>query len=191
MKNWARHGEKELTELNKQAEFIIRVNTLKTSLNDLQVELQEENTPTAIIPAHPDALLVKERKRIFTTECFKDGWFEMQDASSQEVAYFMELAPGMRIVDACAGGGGKSLHCAALMQNKGRIIAMDIHEWKLKELQKRAKRAGISIAETRVIDSSKAIKRLENSAGPGFDRCTLFRYWCIETQSRYQMEAYP
>lgn len=156
--------EKELPELNKQAEFIIRVNTLKTSLKDLQEALKEENTRTSPIPNHPDALLVEERKRIFTTNCFKEGWFETQDASSQEVAYFMELTPGMRIIDACAGGGGKTLHCAALMHNKGRIIALDIHEWKLKELQKRTRRAGISTIETRVIDSSKVIKKLENSA---------------------------
>jgi len=160
-------GEKwdtEITELNKHAAFIIRVNILKTTLKDLQVALKNENTETSIIPNHPDALLVEERKRIFTTECFKDGWFEVQDASSQEVAYFMELSPGMRVVDACAGGGGKSLHCAALMENKGRIIALDLYEWKLNELQKRARRAGVSIIETRLIDSSKVIKRLESSA---------------------------
>jgi len=71
----------------------------------------------------------------------------------------------MRVVDACAGGGGKTLHLAALMKNKGRIIAMDTEDWKLDELKKRARRAGASdIIETRVIDSSKVIKRLENSA---------------------------
>lgn len=156
--------ERELTELNKQAEFIIRANTLKTTRNDLQRSLKDENTETSVIPNHPDALLVEERKRIFTTQCFKDGWFEVQDASSQEVAYFMELSSGMRVIDACAGGGGKSLHCAAVMQNKGRIISLDIFEWKLKELQRRAKRAGVSTIETRLIDSSKIIKKLEGSA---------------------------
>jgi 16S rRNA (cytosine967-C5)-methyltransferase len=160
----AEKWDKEITELNKQASFIIRVNTLKTNLNDLQIALKNENTETSIIPNHPDALLVEERKRIFTTDCFKNGWFEVQDASSQEVAYFMDLTPGMRVVDACAGGGGKSLHIAALLENKGRIIALDLYEWKLNELQKRARRAGVSIIETRLIDSSKVIKRLESSA---------------------------
>jgi len=155
---------KEITALNEQAAFIIRANTLKSSRNNLQKALKDENTETSTLPNHPDALIVNERKRIFTTESFKNGWFEVQDASSQEVAYFMELTPGMRVIDACAGGGGKSLHCAALMQNKGRIIALDIHDWKLKELQKRAKRAGVSIIETRLIDSSKVIKRLEENA---------------------------
>ncbi len=156
--------EKEITELNKQAEFVIRANTIKVSRNNLQKALRDEDTETSVIPEHPDALLVNERKRIFTTHCFQDGWFEVQDASSQEVAYFMDLKPGMRVVDACAGGGGKSLHMAALMQNKGRIISLDIFEWKLKELKRRAKRDGVSIIEARLIESSKTIKKLGESA---------------------------
>jgi 16S rRNA (cytosine967-C5)-methyltransferase len=156
--------EKEIAELNKQAHFIIRANTLKTTRAILQKALKNEDTDTEIIPNHPDALLVVERKRIFTTQCFQDGWFEVQDASSQGVACFMDVAPGMRVIDACAGGGGKSLHIAALMQNKGRIISLDIFEWKLKELKRRAKRAGVSIIETRLIDSSKTIKKLKDSA---------------------------
>lgn len=156
--------DREIAELNKQAAFIIRANTLKTSKNTLQKALGDEDTETSIIENHPDALLVEERKRIFTTQCFQDGWFEVQDASSQEVAYFMDLSPRMRVIDACAGGGGKSLHMAALMQNKGRIISLDIFEWKLKELKRRAKRAGVSIIETRLIESSKTIKKLAGSA---------------------------
>ncbi len=156
--------EKEITELNKQAEFVIRANTIKVSRNNLQKALRDEETETSVIPEHPDALLVNERKRIFTTTCFQNGWFEVQDASSQEVAYFMDVKPGMRVVDACAGGGGKSLHMAALMQNKGRIISLDIFEWKLKELKRRAKRDGVSIIETRLIESSKTIKKLAESA---------------------------
>ena len=70
----------------------------------------------------------------------------------------------MRVVDACAGAGGKTLHLAAIMKNKGRIIAMDVEAYKLEELQKRARRAGVNNLETRVIESSKTIKRLENSA---------------------------
>jgi 16S rRNA (cytosine967-C5)-methyltransferase len=68
------------------------------------------------------------------------------------------------VIDACAGAGGKTLHLAALMQNKGRIIALDTEQWKLDELQKRGRRGSVSNLETRTIDSSKVIKRLENSA---------------------------
>jgi 16S rRNA (cytosine967-C5)-methyltransferase len=67
-------------------------------------------------------------------------------------------------VDACAGAGGKTLHLSALMKNKGRILAMDSEGWKLDELKKRARRSGAANIETRTIDSSKAIKRLDKSA---------------------------
>ncbi|NUO01804.1 MAG: RsmB/NOP family class I SAM-dependent RNA methyltransferase, partial [Saprospiraceae bacterium] len=84
--------------------------------------------------------------------------------SSQLVAPFLEVQPGMRVVDACAGGGGKTLHLAARMQNKGSIIALDTEGWKLDALRKRATRAGASIIETRHIQNNKVIKRLHGSA---------------------------
>lgn len=156
--------DREIRCLNQQAPVIIRVNTLKISIGQLREVLRKEDVETELIPQHPDALKLNVRKNIFLTQTFKEGLFEVQDASSQEVAYFMDVKPGMRVIDACAGGGGKTLHIAALMQNKGKIIAMDVHEWKLKELQRRAARAGVSIIETRLLDSSKVIKRLEKSA---------------------------
>jgi len=110
-----------------------------------------------------------ERKNVFVTNAFKNGMFEVQDAASQFIAPMLEVAPGLRVVDACAGAGGKSLHVAALMKNKGKIIAMDIHEWKLGELKKRAARNRVDIIETKIIDSTKVVKRLESS----FDRVLL------------------
>jgi 16S rRNA (cytosine967-C5)-methyltransferase len=70
----------------------------------------------------------------------------------------------MRVVDACAGAGGKTLHIASLMENKGQIIAMDIYENKLNELKRRAKRNGAHNIENRVIDSTKPIKKLYDKA---------------------------
>jgi len=156
--------EKEIHILNEQAPVIIRTNTLKGSLHNLRDILKKEDVETNMVKNHPDALELVVRKNIFQTKSFHNGLFEVQDSSSQEVAYFMNVTPGMRVIDACAGGGGKSLHLAALMQNKGRIVALDVHEWKLKELQKRAARAGVSMIETRVLESVKAVKRLEKTA---------------------------
>lgn len=90
---------------------------------------------------------------------FDSNGNELQDGDSVVV-----VKEGMRVVDACAGAGGKTLHIAALMKNKGQIIALDIFEWKLAELKRRAKRAGAHNIETRVIDDNKVIKRLHNSA---------------------------
>lgn len=155
---------KEAAALNKQAEVILRVNTLKTDKNTLQAVLAEEEINTVPIAKNPDALKLVERKNVFVTQAFKDGLFEVQDASSQLVAPYLQVEPGQRVIDACAGAGGKTLHLASQMQNKGQLIAMDIYESKLKKLKVRARRNGVHNMETRVIDSTKAIKKLHAKA---------------------------
>lgn len=157
--------DKELAALNEEAKVVLRVNTLKVSRKELQEQLEDlENIQTEAPNDFPDALILEQRQNIFTRQQFKDGLFEVQDGGSQAIAPFLKPEPGMRVIDACAGGGGKTLHLAALMKNKGRIIAMDTEEWKLDELKKRARRAGVGNIEPRAIESSKTIKRLENSA---------------------------
>ena len=88
----------------------------------------------------------------------------MQDLGSQKIGPFLKIEPGQRVIDACAGAGGKSLHLACLMKNKGKIIALDIYDRKLDELRTRAKRNGVDIIETRLIENTKVIKRLEKAA---------------------------
>ena len=161
-------GEKvwtaELAALNKQAEVILRVNTLKTTKEDLQLKLQSENIETVFLPEHPSAIKLVERSNVFITEAFKDGWFEVQDASSQLVADYLDVKPGMKVVDTCAGAGGKTLHLASLMENKGQIVAMDIYESKLKKLKIRARRNGAHNIDLKVIESTKPIKKLYGKA---------------------------
>lgn len=164
-KELGKEWDKELAALNEEAKVVLRVNTLKVSRKDLQAQLEEEENIITESPVEfPDALILEQRQNIFTRQQFKDGLFEVQDAGSQVIAPFLKPEPGMRLIDACAGAGGKTLHLAALMKNKGRIIAMDTEAWKLDELKKRARRAGVANIEPRVIESSKTIKRLENSA---------------------------
>jgi 16S rRNA (cytosine967-C5)-methyltransferase len=155
---------KEINALNKQAEVILRANTLKTTTIKLHDILLELDIDTDFIKGYPHALKLKERTNVFTTDAFKEGLFEVQDASSQLVADFLDVQPGQRVVDTCAGAGGKTLHLAALMENKGQLIALDIYSKKLAELKRRAKRAGAHNVETREIDSTKVIKKLHNSA---------------------------
>ena len=156
--------EKELEALNEEAAVVLRANTLKVSAKDLQYALRETEVETDSLQDFPDALVLTERQNIFRHPTFKEGMFEVQDAASQFIAPFLRVSPGMRVIDACAGAGGKTLHLAAIMKNKGRIIAMDVEAFKLEELQKRAKRAGVNNLEIKHIESSKTIKRLENSA---------------------------
>lgn len=158
--NW----DRELAALNEEAKVVLRVNTLKISREALMSRLGQKEIHTTAPGEFPEALILRERQNVFSLEEFKEGLFEIQDAASQKIAPFLRVEPGMRVVDACAGAGGKSLQLAALMKNKGRIIAMDVEQWKLHELQKRARRAGVTNLEARLIDSSKVIKRLEGSA---------------------------
>lgn len=154
----------ELHALNQPAEVILRANRLKGSKIILQKSLEKDGIETESLKNYPDALVLKERQNVFTSQAFKDGLFEVQDASSQLVAPFLDVKPGMRVIDACAGAGGKTLHLASLMENKGQIIALDIYKSKLNELKRRAKRNGAFNIEPRHIESNKTIKKLHNSA---------------------------
>ena len=155
---------KELAAQNQQAKVILRVNRLKTTKEKLRAMLMDLNIVTEFNKDYPDALILTERANVFLTDAFRDGLFEVQDASSQLVAYFLDVKPGMRVVDTCAGAGGKTLHLASLMENKGQIIAMDLYESKLKQLKIRAKRNGAFNIEPRVIESTKTIKKLHEKA---------------------------
>ena len=155
---------KELAAQNEQAKVILRVNKLKTTKEKLRAILMDLNIATEFHVEYPDALILTERANVFLTDAFKEGFFEVQDASSQLVAYFLDVQPGMRVVDTCAGAGGKTLHLASLMENKGQLIAMDLYESKLKQLKIRAKRNGAFNIEPRVIESTKTIKKLHEKA---------------------------
>ncbi|AJA69392.1 RsmB/NOP family class I SAM-dependent RNA methyltransferase [Myroides odoratimimus] len=155
---------KELAAQNKQASVILRVNTLKTTRQKLYGILMDLDIETILPEEYPDALILKERANVFMTDAFKEGLFEVQDASSQLVARLLDVKPGMRVVDTCAGAGGKTLHLASLMENKGQIIAMDIYESKQKQLKIRAKRNGAFNIEYRIIEGTKTIKKLHDKA---------------------------
>lgn len=150
--------------LNLPAPLTIRANSLKISSEELRKKLREEELFTRSLDGAPEALVLEKRVNIFRRESFKKGWYEVQDAGSQRIAPFLRVKPGQRVIDACAGAGGKTLHLAALLENKGSLIAMDVDSRKLEELKRRARRNGVHNVEIRPIESTKAIKRLEQSA---------------------------
>ncbi len=163
--------EKELHELNKEAHVVLRVNTLKISSVDLRKKLHEHGIELETISStsplwkeiKSEAFVLLRRQNLFQLDEYKQGLFEIQDASSQLIAPFLRLGGGMTVIDACAGAGGKSLHIAAMMKNKGKIISMDIEERKLTELKRRAERAGAEIIRTQLINSS-TIHNYKNKA---------------------------
>jgi len=146
--------EKELNVLNQEADVILRVNTLLTHPERLQQWMKEEGVETEMIHGFPDALRLKKRRSVQHLKAFKIGHFEIQDANSQMIAPMVDPQEGDFIVDACAGAGGKSLHLAALLKDKGEILAMDIYPKKMYELQKRARRSRIEGIQTLLIDKN-------------------------------------
>ena len=160
--------EKEIDALNQEAEVYIRVNSLKTTTNKLQTDLTKENVETEIVQdvlfQHQEKpIKITKRQRLQQLESYKNGLFEIQDAASQLVAPFLQLKPGMKVIDACAGAGGKALHIASLMQNKGSILAMDLEGKKLEELERRAHRAGVRIINTSIATKEIILKNKETA----------------------------
>ena len=163
----------ELHALNQQAAVVLRVNTLKIDREALRAQLAKEGYETEPLEGYPDALQLKKRANVFLSEAFKQGLFELQDASSQRVAPLLLGAwnpsqGSLKVADCCAGAGGKTLHLAALMGGKGKIVAMDIYPQKLDELSRRAKRNGAYNIEARLIEA-KYLKRQRGT----FDRVLI------------------
>lgn len=158
--------EEAVTSLNSQASTDLRVNTLKTSREALLKNLQEEEflvEPTALSSI---GLRLQKRAPIFTSRYFKEGHFEIQDEGSQVLAMLVKAEPGMRVIDFCAGAGGKTLAIAAQMQNKGKILAWDVSEKRLTQIKERLRRAGVDNVQIHVITSEtdSFIKRHKDSA---------------------------
>ena len=108
--------DKELHSLNEEAQVVLRTNTLKVSRRELANILLEDEVETSTLSDLPDALILEQRQNVFRLPAFKQGLFEVQDAASQRIAPFMNIEPGMRVIDACAGAGGKTLHIASLLE---------------------------------------------------------------------------
>jgi 16S rRNA (cytosine967-C5)-methyltransferase len=171
-KEFSTEWPKIMQSLNKDPSIYLRANTLKTTTEKLIQTLKSEKIEAQKIKGSleiPTGLYLPERKNVFSTQAFKNGLLEMQDAGSQSIAPLLQVQPGQTVADTCAGSGGKTLHLAALMQNKGKLVAMDIVDQKLQDLKLRASRAGATIVETKLIDSPKVIQRFEN----GFDRVLI------------------
>jgi len=145
----------ELTALNQRAPVYLRVNTLRGTLEKTIAWLAENNVTATPVPGLPDALILPPGKTL-PKPLRLDGRVEIQDAGSQLIAPLLAPQPGERVMDACSGAGGKSLHLAALMKNEGRLFAMDVDSKKLSELERRARRASATCIKTKPITATIA-----------------------------------
>lgn len=153
-----------LAALNQPADVFLRANSLHTTADALKADLALQGIEADEVPGLPDALRLKERRKLGNSTAFCNGLFEIQDAASQHVAPLLEVEPGQTVIDACCGAGGKTLHLAALMRNKGRLLALDVRDKPLHALAERAKRASISIIELGVLDKEQVHTDLFASA---------------------------
>jgi 16S rRNA (cytosine967-C5)-methyltransferase len=121
----------------------IRANTLKVKdRGELAMKLADVGISTTFGRYAKDALVLTDESSLFDTEAYRLGMFEQQDEGSQLVALVTAPPPRGRVFDACAGAGGKSLAIAALLENRGRVLASDVHKGRMDDLVQRAARAG-------------------------------------------------
>ncbi|AQR72962.1 RsmB/NOP family class I SAM-dependent RNA methyltransferase [Sphingomonas sp. LM7] len=156
-------GIEEQAALLGRAPLDIRVNRLKTTRDELAAEIAGAE-PLAFAP---DALRLPHDTKVDQLPAYDAGQLEVQDAGSQLVTLAAGVERGQHVVDLCAGGGGKTLALAALMANHGSILACDIDRGRLQRLPQRAERAGVTIAETRLLNPNREAEQLGDQVARG------------------------
>jgi len=134
--------------LNRRAPMTVRANLLAGDADALVAELADEGIAAHRGTFGSAAVTVDTRTNLFGLEAFRRGHFEAQDEGSQLVAELVAPPPRGRVVDYCGGAGGKALALAAMLGNRGRVVACDVDERKLAELRRRARRGGATNIQT-------------------------------------------
>lgn len=135
--------------------FALRVNSLKATRERVIAALAEEGITAAETLFSPDGItLASPAAALRKNACFREGMIRIQDEASQLIAHLVAPERGERLLDLCAGSGGKTLHLAALMGNRGNITAVDLHSTRLRMLREEAQRLGVTIVETRTGDAA-------------------------------------
>jgi len=140
-----------LAAMNGRAPLTLRVNTLKATREQAQSRLRDAGFESHTSPLSPSAIVLERRTNVHALDAFRDGWVEAQDEGSQWIADSVRARAGEQVLDACAGAGGKSLALGAAMENKGRLVALDVSARRLAECKRRAGRAGLFNVETRLL----------------------------------------
>lgn len=143
-------AEAAVNAMNERAPLTARLNGFKGDREQLRALLEKEGVQATPTPLSPLGLFLDTRTNAFSLEAFRDGWFELQDEGSQLLGMLVD-APPTRVVDACAGAGGKTLQLAVQMKNRGDLHALDVDEGRIDELRKRARRDGVHNVRTQVI----------------------------------------
>lgn len=154
------HFLEEMRAMQHPATLDLRVNTLRCPREGAQLSLARQDVIVTPTPLSPVGLRATEKVFLSKTKALVDGLVDIQDEGSQLIALICGAKPGMQVLDACAGAGGKTLALAAAMQNKGRIVAMDSDAGRLQKGKPRYVRAGIHNIETRPLSDEQNRKWL-------------------------------
>jgi len=183
---------REMAALNDAAALDLRVNRLRIDDREkARAALMREGVEAARTPLSPLGLRVFERIPLATLESFRRGLVEVQDEGSQIAALLADARPGLRVIDFCAGAGGKTLALAATMENRGHLVACDISATRLERATQRLRRAGASIVQRVALSSArdKWVKRHAQS----FDRvfidapCTGTGTWRRNPDAKWRL----
>ncbi|WP_159999905.1 RsmB/NOP family class I SAM-dependent RNA methyltransferase [Roseomonas sp. 18066] len=150
----ARFGEElpaAAAAMDQAAPLDLRANLLRGTVEQAAAALAAEGIPTERMAFSPWGLRIPDRRPILATKAFTDGLIEIQDEGSQLIALLTGAKPGMRFADYCAGAAGKTLAVAAMMGNRGRIVACDVSSVRLEGAVKRLRRAGVDNAERHLL----------------------------------------
>lgn len=169
VKEWLERFGREFTESllesnNQVPDFTVRVNTLKTSREQLEDSLNKAGIETSKGRYVPEALIIKNPSAFSRLETFKAGHFQVQDESSMMVGKILDPKPGELVMDVCSAPGGKAAHIGELMKNKGTVIARDVHEHKIKLIKEAAGRLGIDIIKPEIFDASETDENYSEKA---------------------------
>jgi 16S rRNA (cytosine967-C5)-methyltransferase len=190
--NWivGRIAADDLRAMLEPATLDLRVNLLKTTRDEARVALAAEGVEATPAPHSPWGLRVAGRRQVTAGTVFRNGLVEIQDEGSQLVAAIVDARPGMRVVDLCAGAGGKTLALAMMMQNRGQLIACDVSAARLDNAVRRLRRAGVHNVERHLlVAGDKWVKRRASQ----FDRvlvdapCTGTGTWRRNPDARMRL----
>ena len=153
---------------NRTPSLTVRLNGLKTSRSILIRRMEEEGLKAKATLHSPLGVVIEGlRGRVDQLELFRKGLFQVQDEAAQVASYLLAPPPGSRVLDVCAGYGGKASHLAELMVNQGEVVALDTNRARLISLAENSKRLGIHIIHPVVANAAKQVSDLFRSS---FDR---------------------
>jgi 16S rRNA (cytosine967-C5)-methyltransferase len=149
IRDWGPDTAREICAANNlRPPFTVRVNTLKTSREDLKEKFKTAGMDSLPAPFSPEGLILRKSFPLAEDPLFQKGLYFVQDEASQMISHLLAPRPGEQVLDACAAPGGKFTHMVQLMEERGEMFALDLQTSKIRMIQENCRRLGITAAQT-------------------------------------------